>query len=171
MGMFTDSSRSVFQPVLGRLPFKAWMDDGYLGRHPDVDDFAYHLTTLFPPVRPRGWLELRMTDALPDSDWEVPVALAAALLTRPHADDRRLSGAGGLWMDAARYGLSHPRVGEAARMAFATAAEVLDGSPSERYLADAVRDYAERYVERGRCPADDAREAWQRTGRVGAVGT
>ncbi len=26
---------------------------------------SYHLTTLFPPIRPRGWLELRMIDTLP----------------------------------------------------------------------------------------------------------
>ena len=36
---------------------------------PDADDLEYHLTTLFPPVRPRGWLELRMIDALPEELW------------------------------------------------------------------------------------------------------
>jgi glutamate--cysteine ligase len=169
MGVFTDPARSAFQPVLERLTFKQWMDEGYLGRNPELEDFCYHLTTLFPPVRPRGWLELRMADALPGSDWEVPVALAASLLTSPDAADARLREADGLWMAAARHGLGHPRVAEAARRAFATAAEVLDGSPSERHLADAVRQFADRYVERGRCPADDAHEVWQRTGRVGAV--
>jgi hypothetical protein len=33
-----------------------------------------------------------------------------------------------------------------------------------------VRDYAERYVLRGRCPADDALEVWRRTGRVAPAG-
>ena len=43
----------------------------------------------------RGWLKLRMTDALPDSDWGNLLALAAAF-NSAHTDDRRLSGAGGL---------------------------------------------------------------------------
>ena len=45
---------------------RAWIDDGHELGWPTIDDFEYHLTTLFPPVRPRGWLELRMIDALPD---------------------------------------------------------------------------------------------------------
>jgi hypothetical protein len=32
---------------------------------PTNDDFWYHLTTLFPPIPPRGWMELRVLDALP----------------------------------------------------------------------------------------------------------
>jgi glutamate--cysteine ligase len=169
MGIFTDVGRLAFEPVLERLTFQRWIDHGYRGRHPEMDDFAYHLTTLFPPIRPRGWLELRMADALPGSTWQIPVAVAAALLTQHHSPDARLSGARGLWMDAAEYGPAHPAVANASRRAFATAAEVLDGSASERHLADAVRDYAERYVLRGRCPADDALDVWRRTGCVGAV--
>ena len=50
-----------------------------------ISDLTEHLTTLFPPVRPRGWLELRMIDALPDEWWPVAVAVAAALLDDPAA--------------------------------------------------------------------------------------
>jgi glutamate--cysteine ligase len=161
MGIFTDAGRTAYEPVLDRLTFQQWIDHGYRGRHPELGDFAYHLTTLFPPIRPRGWLELRMADALPGSAWAVPVALASALLTRDQFPDARLSAAQGLWLEAARHGLEHPRVAQAARHAFATAAEALENSPAERHLADAVRDYAERYVDRGRCPADDALDAWR----------
>jgi glutamate--cysteine ligase len=166
MGIFIDARRSVFAPVLDRLTFQQWIDRGYHGRYPTLDDFSYHLTTLFPPVRPRGWLELRMVDALPGSDWRVPVAVAAALLAQPDAPDPRWGAAAGLWMEAAHFGLAHPTVAAAARCAFAAAAEVLEDCPSERHLAGVVRDYAQRYVWRGRCPADDALDLWRRTGRV-----
>jgi glutamate--cysteine ligase len=170
MGTFTDAGRTAFAPVLERMTFQQWIDRGYRGRHPEPADFTYHLTTLVPPIRPRGWLELRMVDALPGSAWQVPVALACALLARDHSADADLTAARGLWPDAAEYGPGHPAVALAARRAFALAAEVLDGCPSERHLADAVRDYAQRYVLRGRCPADDALDVWRRTGRVCAAG-
>ena len=41
------------------MTFREWLTDG----RPTLTDLAYHLTTLFPPVRPQGWLELRMIDA------------------------------------------------------------------------------------------------------------
>ena len=50
---------------------------------PTDDDLGYHLTTLFPPVRPKGWLELRMFDALPSPLWQVAVAVTGALLRDP----------------------------------------------------------------------------------------
>jgi glutamate--cysteine ligase len=164
MGTLTDGPAAELQPLTERLTFRQWMRDGYHGDRPDAADFAYHLTTLFPPVRPRGWLELRMIDALPGSTWEVPVAVTAALLADPGGADARLSDAAALWPEAARHGLRHPVLAATARRAFAVAAEVLDGAPEERVLADAVRAYAERYVDRSRCPADDALDLWQRTG-------
>lgn len=46
----------------------------------------YHLTTLFPPVRPRRWLEIRYLDALSDDLWPAVVFTLVSLL-----DDARLS--------------------------------------------------------------------------------
>src|SRR5215469_12835413 len=48
------------------VTFRAWVR-GEIGvpRHPTSEDLSYHLSTLFPPVRPRGHLELRMIDAQP----------------------------------------------------------------------------------------------------------
>ena len=48
---------------------------------PTADDLDYHLSTLFPPVRPRGHLELRMIDAQPGDGWIVPLAVSSALLS------------------------------------------------------------------------------------------
>ena len=52
----------------------------------------------------------------------------------------------------------------AARRAFETAASVLEASPPDRALAGVVRAYADRYVNRGRCPADDLLDAWRQNG-------
>ncbi|MFJ2950735.1 ergothioneine biosynthesis glutamate--cysteine ligase EgtA, partial [Streptomyces sp. NPDC087226] len=41
------------------LTFREWIRSG-VPRPPTRDDFDYHASTLFPPVRPRGHLELRM---------------------------------------------------------------------------------------------------------------
>jgi glutamate--cysteine ligase len=74
-------------------PFRAWMA-GALHRLPTPDDLRYHATTLFPPVRPRGWLELRVLDALPPDVLEIA---AVTVLTALHPDvidrtDEQLAG-------------------------------------------------------------------------------
>src|SRR5206468_4087785 len=59
--------------------FGAWWSDGAT-----TEDFARHLTTLFPDVRPRGeYLELRSVDALP-ARWAI-VPLAVAWASMHHA--------------------------------------------------------------------------------------
>ncbi len=50
---------------------------------PTLADLDYHLTTLFPPVRPRGYVEIRCLDALPDRWWPAVAALTATLDRRP----------------------------------------------------------------------------------------
>ena len=92
-------------------------------RPPTREDLDYHLTTLFPPVRPRGHLELRMIDAQPGEDgWIVPLAVTAALFDDPEAAEtvyrtvKPLAERAGpgpaprnpLWRDAARHGLTDP---------------------------------------------------------------
>ncbi|MBV2365606.1 ergothioneine biosynthesis glutamate--cysteine ligase EgtA [Streptomonospora nanhaiensis] len=128
-------------------------------RRPTREDLAYHLSTLFPPVRPRGWLELRMIDALPARWLAVPIAVAAALLDDPAAADtaaeatERLGGGAGLWRRAAALALADPELAACARTCFAAASAALERM-DEAGLAGAVEDYRERFVERGRCPAD-----------------
>ncbi|MFD6949406.1 ergothioneine biosynthesis glutamate--cysteine ligase EgtA [Nocardiopsis sp. TSRI0078] len=125
-------------------------------------DLEFHLSTLFPPVRPRGWWELRMIDALPLRWWPVPVALAAALVDDPRAravaeesterlcrgrfPDRRL------WMRSAQHGIADPDVARCARDCFDAAVEALPrmGAASLSALVD---DYADRYTRRGSSPA------------------
>ncbi len=60
-----------------------------------------------------------------------------------------------LWIDAARYGLSDPELHEAALVCFAAALEALPRLGATAGVMDAVRAFFDRYVVRGRCPADD----------------
>src|SRR3954447_24367487 len=104
------------------------VESGHPLGFPTADALAYHLTTLFPPVRAKGWLELRMIDALPDPWWRVPVAGASALLLDDATSGwaaRIGHGVAGLWTEAARHGLTFPALAEGARACFALAAEAL----------------------------------------------
>ena len=135
------------------MTFREWLDDG----RPDVADFAYHLTTLFPPVRPQGWLELRMIDALPEPYWPVPIAVVAALIDDPLAADiaaEAAEPAADRWHEAARDALTDPVLARAAVRCFEAARDALPRLGAKS-LVPLVEDYLERYVTRGRCPADE----------------
>lgn len=125
---------------------------------PTEDDLAYHLTTLFPPVRPRGWWEVRYLDAQPLDWWPVPLAVLTALADDPRAADtaRDLTDSCPLdWAAAARQGLADPELHRLALRLFEAALLALPRLAAEPALISLVTDYVERYVARGRCPADD----------------
>lgn len=152
-------TRNGFVPVHD-LSFARWIEDGHELGHPTDDDLAYHLTTLFPPVRPHGRLELRMMDMVPDPWWRAAVSVTTALLYDEEAQLRATKATAltaDLWMDAARDGLRNPLLRQAALACFEAAAEALprvgcDGA------AGLIAEYADRYVRRGRSPADDRLE-------------
>jgi glutamate--cysteine ligase len=153
------------------LTFAAWARGG--GPRPaTLTDLEYHLTTLFPPVRARGHLELRMIDAQrTDADWAAALALVWALITDPRAADAAraalepLAGVTGLDRRAVVHGMADAALARAARACFAAAAPALDRLGASG-LRPTLESFAARYPERGRCPADDALEHWQRTGSV-----
>jgi glutamate--cysteine ligase len=144
-------------------------------RPPTADDLRYHLSTLFPPIRARGHLELRMIDAQPGDGWIVPVAVVAALAEDPVAADAAMAaaepvwrarrgfgqaghdgiGPASPWLRAARHGLDDEALATAAERCFDAAADSLARSHSPPQILTAVRRFADRYVRRGRCPADD----------------
>jgi glutamate--cysteine ligase len=97
------------------LTAREWIAGGHELGWPTAEDLSYHLTTLFPPVRPRGWLELRMIDALPDPWWQVPVAAAAALVDDDEAV-RACQPVADCWWEAATEGLAHPAIAAAAKV-------------------------------------------------------
>ncbi|XVS61376.1 glutamate-cysteine ligase family protein [Actinosynnema sp. CA-299493] len=99
------------------LTFADWIA-GALDRPPTTDDLDYHLTLQFPPVRPRGYLEIRYLDSPPHGQWLPPVVLMAALFSTSKFADEVLAateGAANRWLAAARYGLADPVLARAAR--------------------------------------------------------
>lgn len=116
--MLIRQSQDDFQPVLPPLSFGDWIEQGHPAGFPTLDDLDYHLTTLFPPVRPRGWLEVRYLDALPDPAWRTAAEVVCALLTDGEAARKAVAGTEGLWADAVRCGLAHPALARAARRCF-----------------------------------------------------
>ncbi|MFJ8687470.1 ergothioneine biosynthesis glutamate--cysteine ligase EgtA [Micromonospora wenchangensis] len=98
------------------VTFADWIA-GALPDPPTTDDLDYHVSTLFPPVRPRGYLEVRYLDAQPGRDWTLPLAVLTALL----GDDRTVRAARTIaapvadrWRTAARRGLADPALAGAA---------------------------------------------------------
>jgi glutamate--cysteine ligase len=143
------------------LTFRDWLR-GAGDRPPTGTDLSYHLSTLFPPVRPRGHLEVRSIDAQPGDGWMVPLAVTAALLDDPLAAEQAMAAAEALWHRpgspwwlAARHGPAHPAIAAASRQCFATAEAALARAGQPAALRRAVTAFAERYVNRDRCPADD----------------
>jgi len=138
-------------------------------RAPTTEDLTYHLSTLFPPVRPRGHFELRMIDAQPDDGWVVPLAVASALLSDAKAAEAAMAAAERLWhpdgangenpwLLAASVGPAHPRIARASRECFAVARDALVRHRTPADILAAVDDFIDRYVSKDRCPADDLLE-------------
>ncbi|AEB45812.1 ergothioneine biosynthesis glutamate--cysteine ligase EgtA [Micromonospora maris] len=102
------------------VTFADWLD-GALPRPPTIDDLDYHASTLFPPVRPRGYLELRYLDAQPGRDWTLPLAVLAALLADAATVESAVAVAAPVadrWQSAARHGLGDPALASAAAALF-----------------------------------------------------
>jgi glutamate--cysteine ligase len=154
------------------MTFRDWLR-GAGERRPSTDDLTYHLSTLFPPVRPRGHLELRMIDAQPADGWIVPTAVATALLDDPKAADEAMAAVEPLWdqaglatvtnqeadaspwLRAAKYGPADTGIDRASRACFEAADAALGRASAPARIRQGVAGFAERYVLKGRCPADD----------------
>jgi glutamate--cysteine ligase len=165
------------------LTFRGWLRGGG-ERPPTVEDLSYHLSTLFPPVRPRGHLEYRIIDAQPDDGWIVPAAVVTALLDDETASQQAMAAAETLWHQAAtacggdfgdeagagggtgwdcgspwewaaRHGPTDPLIGDVSVTCFEAAEAALGRLGAPAGVKDAVTSFAERYVARYRCPADD----------------
>lgn len=98
------------------VTFADWIA-GALAPAPTVADLEYHLGTLFPPVRPRGYVEARFLDSQPPREWFAPVAVLAVLLATDATTERArdlAAGVGGAWRTAARFGLADPALRRAA---------------------------------------------------------
>jgi glutamate--cysteine ligase len=139
-----------------RLTFAEWVE-GAGPRPPTVDDLRYHVSTLFPPVRPHGHLEVRYVDMQPGRRWALPAAVLHALTADRAVTEQALGiaePAAGLWDEAARGGLEHPVLAKAATAAFDLARARTSVSGAPQWLVDDLDEMTERQVRRGLCPAD-----------------
>lgn len=155
-------------PVTDWVPFADWADGRVLlgDRRPTVDDLDYHLTTLFPPVRPRRFLEIRYLDSVPDALWPALVFTLTTLLDDPAAAELAVEATRPVataWDRAAQTGLGDRRLHEAATRCVAAAVE---RAPAE--LEESMQRLV-RSVEQGRCPADDFSDRVVRNGIAAAV--
>jgi glutamate--cysteine ligase len=109
---------------------------------------------LFPPVRAKGYLEVRYIDTQPAEGWSVPIHAVAALTATPSVveEARRIAaGTADAWLEAARHGLSDPDLRLAATELLALAAAHAAGPDAAQLLADAARR-----CRRRRTPVEEA---------------
>lgn len=132
------------------LTFGAWADGALPGDRPTYDDLEYHLSTLFPPVRPRGYLEVRYLDTQQGDGWIPPTLLLIALMSDPAVTDQALAAAApaaGRWFPAARDGLDDKLVLQAARDLVELGTQALDPTIDQ--------ELAEQTATRLHCIVDD----------------
>lgn len=94
--------------ALPEVTFADWIDAA-LPAPPTFNDLRYHLSTLFPAARPRGYYDVRYLDAQPGADWARPVAMLAALFASEETFDAAAeiaAPAADRWLEPARPGLS-----------------------------------------------------------------
>jgi glutamate--cysteine ligase len=151
--VFVRAGDDEIAPVLSPVPFERWASGEVRlgGRAPTAADLDTHLTTLFPPVRLRGYLELRYLDMTAPRWWPAIAAVVTTLMDDPVCADLATEATeptAGLWTRAARDGLRDPALAGSARRCLRIAAGRV---PAQ--LVPAVADLAE-LVESGRCPGD-----------------
>ncbi|MFI6040270.1 ergothioneine biosynthesis glutamate--cysteine ligase EgtA [Nocardia sp. NPDC051321] len=148
--------------------FADWLSgalDDEVGRRPDRNDLDYHLTTLFPPVRASGYLEVRYIDAQPGDSWTVPIHVLDALMSSRTVVAEAIAVAAplaGRWLDAARYGLAELEIR-------AVAVELLGLAAANAASAAATREI-ESAAERCRSGQGPVAESAMDGARAGGSG-
>ena len=140
--------------------FAEWMRTG----DPTMQDWNFHLTTLFPEVRPRGYFELRSADAIASKHLAAPISFvvgliyhettsraAADLLGSPDVSTLEIAGCAGLSDSAI-----HETALELTDLALAGCESLGDGYISAADL-DSAADFFDGYTRQGRSPGDDWR--------------
>lgn len=160
--------------------FGTWLTDGdNVVGWPTRSDLDTHLTTLFPEVRMRGYLEVRSLDALPARWRGVAAVLYVGALYDPDARDRILEVLHGRSAPLSEQLRQAATTGVADPAWCATAVEVwsyaLEGAgrqaPEVIRPADLTRAerFLDRFTLRGRAPADELAETLRRQGPAAAL--
>jgi glutamate--cysteine ligase len=160
----------------GGLSFRRYLAEGHEGKRATMQDWNLHLTTLFPEVRLKQFLEVRGADAVPPALTCALPALWKGILYDDDAcqaawllvDDWDFAERVAALEAVARRGLSAAVAGgpvlELARELVEISAAGLarighgrGGEPDERSFLDPLRAVAES----GRSPGDDVLENWE----------
>lgn len=164
-----------YQRAVTGMPFRRFLEGGVPGERATLDDWRLHLTTLFPEVRLKSYIEFRSADAPPPrlvlalpalvkGIYYDPTCLDAAWdLVRSWTRDQCLEA----FHDASRLALDarlgRHRLADYAREMVAMAHDGLrrqaardDRGRDETIYLDPLREL----VEAGRTPADDVIDAW-----------
>jgi glutamate--cysteine ligase len=141
------------------LPFRAWNERGRVTE----EEWRAHLTTLFPDVRPKGFVEVRASDAVPHQWYAAPIVFLAGLTYHApaFAAARELAGSPdpALLREAGRAGLRDERIASVARDLFALAlsgAQALGPAFLSPADLEEARAFYQAYTARSLSPADDA---------------
>jgi glutamate--cysteine ligase len=169
--MFFVVRQGVYHPV-GGITFRRFLEQGWQGERATLEDWQTHLSTLFPEVRLKRYIEVRGADSAP-----LPFASALGALWRGLLDDpearRAAWGLVASWpyLERLRLRREVPLAGLKARAGSHTLAELavelcgiaraglgrLTEGPGDQKLLDPLLEYAQA----GRSPADDMLDAFQ----------
>jgi glutamate--cysteine ligase len=141
-------------PPPGPMTFRQWMSAASGVRRPTLADWHLHLTTLFPDVRPKGWMELRSVDCLPRKWWSVPVVLATTLL---YDQNLRRQALERLELCERKIESDEHEHGGAWRSDYDTGRDLMDMALpfiSDRQLAMIAEEYVECFLRQGLTPAE-----------------
>lgn len=129
------------------LTFREWMRDGRIG----MEEWEFHLSTLFPEVRPKDYFELRSADTI-EVEWlAAPVLFVTSIAYDRKSAQRAFEIVGAPNADllelAGIKGMGHPAL---RRMARALADIALDGASSlgPEYLTPENIETAAQYFDR-----------------------
>jgi glutamate--cysteine ligase len=158
-----------WDPGTPGFSFGRWIEEGHpLHGWPTRDDLDYHLTTLFFEVRPRGFLELRAGEQLPDCWRAAQVVLVSSALyddaTRRGLVERMAPHHGRLpelWRRAAQHGVADAELHELAVATWHDAVRGAERLPGEWVGAAGLacaRRFLDELTGRGLMPADHLRE-------------
>jgi glutamate--cysteine ligase len=137
------------------LTLRQWLGSGQPVTTADID---LHLSMIFPPVRPQGYLELRYLDAQPAGEWIAPLCLIAALFDSTDGIEavlRCCAGTARHWQQATEAGLADPALRECAGGLLAAVGERLPGLGLPDPLLAQVERLLQRRLGAGISPALD----------------
>lgn len=176
---FAMKAHVVFVPADGYAnpnpsrPFSAWLEEPIGGFAPTREDFATHLSLLFPEARPKGFIEVRSVDCPFKVFQSVPSQFYASLLYSDAIMEKALtillpslSSIDSLWR-ASSFGLGRDpalaaMAGQLVELAFEGLSELPPCfiSPKTR---KSFKFFAEHLTLKGRSQADTLRQIYERS--------